>query len=302
MNLAPIVLFVYNRPSHTKLLLESLRNNKLAKYSTLFIYCDGPKLNSNYSELDKIKQVRQIIKNIKFCKEVVIIESLSNIGLANSVINGINDILKKYNKVIILEDDLVLTDTFLEYMNISLTKYENNFDVFQISAHTFVTSCKNCAMFLPFTTSWGWGTWKRAWDKLDIESIGWETLFKDRSLRYKFNLNGVYNYDRMLLNQKNGLIDSWAIRWYWTVFNNNGLVLFPPHSLVENVGFDGSGTHGKGIFRHFRKPINIKKYSDIIYPSEVVIDVNDYKLIKKAIFQVNGGYIGKFIDYIKNLF
>lgn len=302
MNLAPIVLFVYNRPTHTKLLLESLRNNKLAKYSTLFIYCDGPKFNSTYSELERISQVRQIIRKIKFCKEVVINESSSNNGLANSVINGINDILKKYNKVIVLEDDLVLTDTFLEYMNNSLTKYENNFEVFQISAHTFVTSEKNSAMFLPFTTSWGWGTWKRAWDKLDIDSIGWENLLKDRDLRYRFNLSGVYKYDKMLLNQMNGLINSWAIRWYWTVFNNNGLVLFPPYSLVENVGFDGSGTHGKGFFRYFRKPLNLKKYSEIIYPKEIVIDVNDYKLIKKAIFQINGGYIGKIIDYLKNLY
>jgi hypothetical protein len=302
INLAPIVLFVYNRPKHTKLLLDSLQKNKIAMHSILFIYCDGPKLNSNNAELDKIKQVREIIKNINFCKEVFIIELDSNAGLANSVINAVNNLINKYNKIIVLEDDLILSDSFLDYMNMSLTKYENHSDVYQISAHTFFTSNNNSAIFLPFTTSWGWGTWKRAWEKFDTHSIGWEKLLSDSKLRDKFNLNGVYKYDKMLFNQMNGLINSWAIRWYWSVFINNGLVLFPPYSLVENVGFDGSGTHGIGIFRNFRKSNVFKKSNVITYPSEVLINENEYKLVKKAIYKVNGGFIGKIIDFFKNIF
>lgn len=304
MSLAPIVLFVYNRPNHTKRLLESLRRNNLIEHSKLFVYCDGPKLNSSSSDIANIILVRDLVKKINFCKEVEIIESGVNKGLANSVISGVNQILRSYNNVIVLEDDLELSDNFLNYMNYSLCKYESYNQVYQISGHTFNLSSlnKNSAMFLPFTTSWGWGTWKRAWDKFEINSNDWGTLFTDNSLRNDFNLKGTYKYDKMLKSQIEGSIDSWAIRWYWTVFINKGLVLFPPYTLVNNLGFDGSGTHGKGFFRYFKKSQDSNDFGEIIYPSEACIVEEDFNNVKRAIFKANGGYIGRFVDFFKGLF
>ena len=245
MNLAPIVLFVYNRPYNTKLLLESLEQNYLSKSSTLYIYCDGPKTNLNKNEIDKIQQVKDIIYKIKFCKKVIIVESPTNKGLANSVIDGISEILKIYEKIIVLEDDLILGTNFLEYMNISLNKYENESRVMQISAFQFpIIDENNKSFFLPVITTWGWGTWKRVWENVDFEPIDWDIFLSNRNNRKKFDLNGSYPYSKMLdLQMKKNEYGSWGIRFYFDIFKKNGLTLFPSHPFVQHTDSDFSGTH-----------------------------------------------------------
>ncbi len=100
------------------------------------------------------------------------------------------------------------------------------------------------AVFLPFTTSWGWATWSRAWRRFDPQMSAFERLSADPALRRTFNLEGAYDYFDLLRRQKRGQVDSWAIRWYLSVFMQGGLTLYPVRSLVQNIGFDGSGTHG----------------------------------------------------------
>lgn len=245
--LAPIILFVYNRPKHTSATLQALAANDLANESVIYIYADGAKVNATAIDLKKIEDTRQVIRNCHGFKKVHIIESVSNNGLANSVINGVTQIVNQYGKVIVLEDDLITAKGFLKYMNDSLVKYGDAEQVMQISGHQFPVEKwerNNEAFFLPFTTSWGWSTWQRAWDKLDVMATGYEKLKTDIELKQKFDLDGTYPYSEMIINQmekKN--IDSWAIRLWWSVFKNNGIVLFPDKSLVDNIGFDNEGTH-----------------------------------------------------------
>ena len=243
---APIVLFTYNRPVHLRNTVESVLQNDLACKSTLFVYSDGPK--DNIDSVVKVAEVRKYIKTISGFKRIVIVESEKNKGLASSVIAGVTDVVNRYGKVIVIEDDLEISPDFLRFMNEALDVYKNEPIVMQVSGHMFDVKIKapTDAIFLPFITSWGWATWKRAWDHFDPSMSGYEKIENDSKLKSRFNLDGAYNYFNMLERQLHGKIDSWAIRWYLSVFLKNGFTLFPIRSLVHNSGFDGSGTHCGG--------------------------------------------------------
>ena len=246
MNLAPIALFVYKRLEHTHKTIESLKNNSLAIESDLFIFSDQEK---NSKDRDAVQSVREYVKGVTGFRSVQIIDRPINFGLANSIIDGVYRLCGEFGRVIVLEDDLVTSPNFLEYMNGALDRYAEDDRVMQISAHMFPveTGQTDDAMFLPITTSWGWATWRRAWDKFDAGATGYDLLKNDKQSIYRFNCSGSYDYFNMLERQLKGEIDSWAIRWYLSVFLRNGMVLFPKISLIENIGFDGTGTHGKAV-------------------------------------------------------
>jgi hypothetical protein len=240
--LAPIVLFVYNRPEHIKLTVEALQKNTLAMQSDLIIYSDATKKPE--AEVT-VLAVREYIRDIKGFKSLTIIEQKTNFGLAKSIINGVSAVVNEYGKVIVLEDDLITSPYFLDYMNKALDTYQDEPQVMQISGHMFEVDvgCAEDAFFLPFTTSWGWATWHDRWAKFDASASAYVKLKADKSLVKQFNLNNSYPYFEMLKSQLLGKIDSWAIRWYLTVFMNKGLVLFPKITMVNNNGFDGTGVH-----------------------------------------------------------
>lgn len=244
MKLAPIALFIYNRPEHTRKTLEALKNNELAKDSVLFVYADGPKDNATTQELLKIEQTRDVIKRKKWCGEVHFIESKENKGLANSVIQGINEIMTDNSSVIVLEDDIVVNSGFLRYMNNGLNLYENEKRVFGVSGYKFdsVSSIKDKTYFLPVMSSWGYGIWKRSWDKIDFDSNNLMKKVKGKKLKNKMRF-GKFNFFNMLEQQLNGEIDSWAVRFYTSMIIEEGLFLFPHKSLLKNIGLDGSGVH-----------------------------------------------------------
>lgn len=239
---APIVLFVYNRPVHTRRMVESLLQNEEASSSELFIYADAPK-NSEAGEA--VHEVRAYIHTITGFRSVSIVERDKSWGLANSIIDGVTAVVNRFGRIIVLEDDLVVSPNFLGYMNTALERYQDDDRVMQISGHMFPAqfTADTDAVFLPMTTSWGWATWERAWKHFNAEAKGYAQLKQDAALRKRFNLDGAYDYFSMLEAQIAGLVDSWAIRWYLSVFMQGGLVLFPVKSLLENAGFDGSGTH-----------------------------------------------------------
>jgi hypothetical protein len=283
MSLAPIAFFAYKRPEHTKKSLESLAKNHGAELSELFIFCDGIK---KPEDSEAIQQVRDVVRSQQWCGQVHIIEREQNMGLAKSVIHGVTDLCAKYGRVIVLEDDLILSHFFLEYMNKALKLYEKDSKVIHISGHMLPVklASDNDAIFLPFTTSWGWATWERAWKHFDPEMSGYKLLSNNRQLKCKFNLNNSYPYFEMLESQINGNIDSWAIRWYLSTFIIEGLTLYPIRTLVENIGFDGSGTHcGESL------PLNIEINQDKILsmPTEIKVDHKSMNLVLKYLRQTN---------------
>lgn len=240
--LAPIALFVYNRPYHTQQTVEALLLNPLAKQSDLYIFSDAAK---NEVANTAVAEVRNYIKQIRGFNTIEIIEREKNWGLANSVIDGVTRLCKDFGKVIVLEDDLVVSPHFLEYMNTGLDRYQSDEKVMQIAGYMFPVELNthDDALFLPLTSSWGWATWERSWQQFDTHSKGYDLLSNNLSLRKSFDLGQKYPYFKMLESQKLQKIDSWAIRWYLSVFLLKGLVLYPKKSLVENYGFDGSGVN-----------------------------------------------------------
>lgn len=241
--LAPIVLFVYNRPLHTQRLLDSLEKNSLASLSDLIVYADGAREGASASQLNNILQVRSLFdRPYKFRSLSLIIRS-ENYGLAKSIIEGVSEVIKEHKKVIVLEDDLILSSGFLQFMNDALSTYKAEDRVKQISGHLFPLSKSiDCPFFLKLTDSWGWATWERAWQHFEPSA---EKLLQKFTPAQKkeFDFQGSYNFYKMLEKCNLKQNDSWGIRWYASVFFENGLTLFPNRSLVNNMGNDDSGVH-----------------------------------------------------------
>ncbi len=260
--LAPIVLFVYNRLWHTQQTVEALKANKLAEESMLCIYSDGPK---NESDLAKVSEMRKYLKTITGFKSLTIVERDKNYGLSRSIITGVTEIVNKYDKIIVLEDDLITSPFFLTYMNASLNYYKNEKQVVQVTGYMYPMKVKTeyDNLLLPLTSSWGWGTWKRAWKYFDIKAKGWEKLFSVNELKNRFDFGGSYPFSEMLRYQMQGKIDSWAIRWYWTVFKANGLIAYPKSSYIINIGMDGSGVNCGDDYGWNNKKISRKNIHDL---------------------------------------
>jgi hypothetical protein len=277
--LAPIVFFVYNRPKHTRQVLHALSGNFLAKESILYIYADGAKDNANDEQKQRVKETRELIKSERWCKEVTIIESDRNMGLAASIINGVTDVVNQYGKVIVLEDDLITSPYFFTYMNDALTLYEDDEQV--ISIHGYVYPVKKKLpdyFFLKGADCWGWATWKRGWDVFNPDGEYLLNEIKRQNLEKEFNFNNSYDYTGMLQDQIDGKVSSWAIRWYASAFLENKYTLYPGKSFVENIGFDGTGTHC-GETKRFKNDL-ISRYIPI-----TLILVENSKKAKKIFAQ-----------------
>ena len=241
MRLAPIVLFTYNRLWHTQKTIQALKNNELANESELIIYSDGAKNKSAY---ESVSQVRDYVETVDGFKKVTIITRDKNWGLANSIIDGVTQVIKKYGKVIVLEDDLVTSPFFLRYMNDALEFYKDEDKVMHVSGYIYPIDNKKLSetFFIKPDTCWGWATWDRAWKYFKKDTNYYLNIFSKEMIR-DFNLNGNYDHFKQIKANKNGRIDTWAIYWYASTYLQNGLSLHPSQSFVSNIGHDGKGVH-----------------------------------------------------------
>jgi hypothetical protein len=285
MSYAPIALFVYKRPVHTRRVIESLMRCPEFQDSQVYVFCDGAK---KPQDLPQVQETREVIKSM-IGDSAIVIESSLNKGLAESIIYGVEKILDSSERVIVVEDDLIVNEKFLEFVNCGLEKFQLETQVMQVSGHMFdVPEFENRidALFLPFTTSWGWGTWKRAWKHFDAHCVGWEAIKTDHDLRYSFDLNGAYDYSVALEQQMLGETSSWAIRWYWSVFKLNGYCLFPANSYVNNIGFDDTATHGyissQLLFsKRKKKPVTATP-NDFVLPEVFAFNGDDLRYVAGA--------------------
>jgi hypothetical protein len=282
-NLAPIALFVYNRPEHTLQTLTELSKCKLIKESTLFIFSDGQKPEATEKDTNRIREVRKIIRQQKWAGTVHLREQETNKGLAKSVVDGVTELCEKFGRVMVLEDDLLVSKSFLTYMNAALEKYKNEEKVYQISGYMFPVkhTIEKDAFFLPLITTWGWATWKRAWDCFDWNPAGALEKLKDKKIRKRFNLDGSYPYSEMLEARLNNKNQSWGILFWWAVFSRDGIVLHPRESLTCNIGFDNSGEHCSSSQNQFFKTENSIGLKDFILPNEIKVENNEFNEIKR---------------------
>ena len=238
---APIVLFVYNRPDHVRQTIEALASNIHASESILIIYSDAPK---NQEAKEPVQKVRSFIKEIKGFKSITIIERDINWGLARSIIDGVTNVINQHGKVIVLEDDIVISPYFLQFMNDALEYYSNEKKVWHISGwnYSFDTYGIGDAFFWRVMNCWGWATWKDRWQYFEKDVDKLIANFTEDDI-YRFNLNGAENFWYQVLANKSNTINTWAIFWYATIFKKNGLCLNPCKSFVTNIGQDGTGIH-----------------------------------------------------------
>jgi hypothetical protein len=238
---APVALFVYNRPGHTRQTVEALLANAGANQTPLYVFSDASR---NEAARMAVGEVRSYIRSIAGFKTVTIIERETNFGLARSIIDGVTRLCEEYGRLIVMEDDLVTSPYFLKFMNEGLDLYERDERV--ISVHGYVYPVMETlpeTFFLRGADCWGWATWKRGWDlfKPDGQSLLQE--LNAHKLTHRFDFDGAHPYVRMLKNQIKGKNNSWAIRWHASAFLKNKLTLYPGRSLVFNIGTDNSGAH-----------------------------------------------------------
>ncbi|CAB5084804.1 sugar transferase [Olavius algarvensis associated proteobacterium Delta 3] len=268
MKYAPIALFVYSRLGHARETVHALKNNQLASESDLIVFSDGPRSDR---DVESVKQVRQYILGINGFKSVSVVLRDQNLGLSRSLISGVSQVLETYDRTIVLEDDIITSPFFLQYMNDGLNYYVDDERV--ISIHGYVLPVKYTlpeTFFLIGTDCWGWGTWRRGWALFNSDGRYLLNELIKRKLVRQFDLDGAYPYTRMLKRQINGKNDSWAIRWYASAFLENKLTLYPGRSMIQNIGTDASGTHC-GINRDYDTSISSEPIKvggiDIIHSS-----------------------------------
>lgn len=262
---APILLFAYNRPAHLRRCVESLLANPLAADSDLFVFSDAPK---SVEDRAGVEEVRAALREIRGFYTVSIVERDTNWGLANSIIDGVTRLVEQRGRVIVVEDDLVLAPYFLKFMNDALDVYEDEPRVGHIQACDFTQDPSLPDTFLiKWTGSWGWATWKRAWQHFNPDGSQLLRQLEERGLTHRFDFNGKYGFTRMLRKQIAGKNNSWAIRWNASLFLKDILSLNVGRSLVSNEGFDGSGTNcgGGGLYASslFLEPLEVCKVTPI---------------------------------------
>ena len=256
--LSPICLFTYNRLDLTQQTVEALQRNYLAPLSDLFIFSDGAK---NNKDLIKVNEVRSYIKIISGFKSVTIKESIVNKGLANSIINGITEIIVKYGKVIVLEDDQVSSPNFLNFINLALEFYKGDKRIQSINGYSLSLADKiNDVYFQVRPFPWGWATWEDRWDKNIFNKEDLKTIIANNKIILKqFRKTCGNDISTMLINSINNKNDSWYVRWTFDHFRKNTYSVYPAFSHIQNIGHNEDGTHCKGINPYESRLIDINK-------------------------------------------
>jgi hypothetical protein len=236
---SPIAVFAHRRPEHLAKTLDALVQNWGADEAEVTVYCDGPR---SASEEADVERVRRVARQPRGFGALNVVERVGNLGLAKSVITGVSESLKQSDSIIVVEDDLVTSPAFLEYMNDGLRRFEADERVISIHGYCYPTPLQD-PFFLRGADCWGWATWRRGWALFEPDGERLLQRLKAAGLRDLFDFHGAYPYTEMLEGQIAGRNDSWAIRWYASALLADRLTLYPGRTLVQNIGNDASGTH-----------------------------------------------------------
>lgn len=239
---APIALFCYARPWHTLRTVRALQANRRAASSDLYVFCDGAR---SPADGENVNLVRAFAKSITGFHSVQVIEREQNFGLAKNITNGVSRVVQEHGRVIVVEDDLVTSPFFLDYMNDALDTYAGDEQVASIHGYCYPIDGLPETFFLRGADCWGWATWDRAWKHFDPDGAALLSRLRGGKLVDRFDLDGTMPYSRMLEQQTQGKNDSWAVRWHASAFLAGMLTLYPGRSLVHNIGNDQSGTHSR---------------------------------------------------------
>ncbi len=278
-NFAPILIFTYNRLSSLKRLINSLKNNKEFFNHELLIYSDGPK---NLKDKKQVNKVRAYLRNLKGFKKIKIFNNKKNLGMATNIIRGVTKTINKKKRAIVLEDDLVLSKHFLEYMNKSLDKYKKNKKIWHVSGFNFNIKIvsQDTQFFTRVANCWGWATWHDRWKHFKKNPREIINNWDEKKIK-KFNFDNTYNFYSQIQRNYNHTLNSWAIFWYATIFNKKGLCINPIKSLTKNIGVGNSATNTHRIEKILHSKINNQK-KEIIFPKKIKENEKIFSVLKEC--------------------
>lgn len=272
---APVVVFAYNRPEKIKECIQSLERCSECELTDLVVFCDGPKNSSAKVKVEETRDYLQKYKENSKFKSCSLILSDTNKGLANSVIGGVTQVISKYGRAIVVEDDLTVSKNFLSFLNGALEKYEDEMNVGAVSAYSYplkiLKTYKQDTYAILKGDCWGWATWANRWDEASWSVVDFDEYFRDKRLRKGFEKteNGL---DVMMFLLSKGKNSSWAVRWVLNLYKKNLLTIYPTRSLVSNEGFDGSGTHSgteKKYFVPLKEDEEPRSYCEAVHNSQI---------------------------------
>jgi hypothetical protein len=281
----PLAFFAYNRPEHTIRALGALALCHRQEDFEFFFFADGPRHTGAIADVYKVRQI--LAENAeRFSAEII--EREFNLGLAKSIVDGVGRLCESHGRVVVLEDDLIVSPDFLHYMVSALDHYQDHPEVMQVGAYTIAPpkDRDTDAFLLPVTTTWGWGTWARAWKQFSWTPEGWPVTRSDAQWLSRFEINGAFSYIPMLEDRLAGRNDSWGILWWYAVSRAGGEVVYPCKSLVWNGGFDGSGVHcGKGSVSFQKKLTIFSSFLSlrIVFPKQLKHLPEDFVRLEKLL-------------------
>jgi hypothetical protein len=293
-DLAPVVLFAFNRADHLERVFVALRANPELAQTRLVVYCDGARGPADEAG---VQAVRALVQGFSGCARLDVIERTSNHGLSRSIIEGVTEVCERFGRAIILEDDIVPSPHFLAYMNAALDRYADEPRVMSIGGFTLDTPADLPASFfvdVPFC--WGWGVWKRSWAHFEPDGAKLHHEIVSRGLAHRFDMDGAYPYTEMLADQVQGRNASWAVRWYASTLLADGLTLYPQYAVTRNIGHDGTGTHGgrQSIrSRYAESPV-------VVAPIEIAIHAPARAAWVRALRRHQGGFAGTTFYALRN--
>jgi len=296
----PVALFVYNRPDHVRKTLEALEKNIDVEKFHIYIFSDAAKDDASVTA---VKATRDLVRNFHGLHIVEIFEQERNVGLADSIVQGVSRLVHEHGSVIVLEDDLVTSPYFLTFMSEALMRYRDDRRIMHINGFSLPIGLKSSGedvYAFRQTLSWGWATWKDRWQSFEQDAEILLKRLESRDLLKRLDMDGHFRFSSTLKANARGDIHTWAVKWFASVILEGGIALTPYCSLVQNIGHDDSGTNAT-LNKDFEtelcreKPsVNLSEFSEQPEVTRAVIAF--YKSIRPSVWRkvaTRIGYITK---------
>lgn len=282
----PILVLAFNRADHVEQAMLAIKEYKPER---LYLECDGPRVHKQ-GEKEAVEATRKVmLDTIDWPCEVKTLFREENLGCAKAVYGAITWFFEQEEYGVIIEDDVVVGQGFFRLCEILLPRYKNDECIMEISAENHYPEPQNANTYF-YTIDfkcWGWATWARAWKHMDMSMSKWpnQSLFKlIRPFGVFKGCMMYYYWNRTYKNIHKST--SWATRWAFAIFAENGLCIIPGDNLALNIGMDGGAHYEHGDVNPYAHLTIGALHEPIVYNDDIKLDLFQQKLCNKDFFRV----------------